>query len=153
MNLYDFAFNELKDSGFFDEDSDYNGNLGNAVMDLIDVFHSQGHSNTSAHMVLFLFNKLARYERLNPLKNPMLTGEYVDVSEYSGEKQGTLLQSTKDSSVFSSDGGKTWYHLDKNKNIWQKFLLKLLGIPGISYVMELLPINWYAVTRGKVKFP
>jgi len=64
MELIDHAKTELQIAGLFDENSDYNGDIGNAVMELIEVFSKQGHSGTSASYVANIFNKLANYEPL-----------------------------------------------------------------------------------------
>lgn len=37
MNIIEFAKNELEIAGMFDKDSDYNGMIGDAVMELIKV--------------------------------------------------------------------------------------------------------------------
>lgn len=63
-NLVTHAESELRRAGLFDADSDYDGAIGEAVMDLIRVFSAQGHSGASAEMVLAIFNKLARFEAL-----------------------------------------------------------------------------------------
>lgn len=66
-NLIDFAMSELTKAGLFDEESDYNGDLGRAVIELIEVFARQGHSGFSAGMVSNLFNNLSRYNPITPL--------------------------------------------------------------------------------------
>ena len=133
----------------FDEDSDYGGEIGTAVMEMITTFSKQGHSGYSAMFTLHVFDKLARYEPINPLKNPMITGEYHDVSEQNGSM---LYQSTRDSAMFSDDGGKSWYHLDKYRTGWQKLIYKMLCAPIIGSVMLFLYRGWSKIYRGKVKF-
>ena len=64
MNLIDHAKLELQMAGFFDKDSDYGGMIGEAVMQLMEVFVEQGHSGYSAPVVANLFHKLANYEPL-----------------------------------------------------------------------------------------
>jgi len=66
-NLIKHAETELKLAGLFDKDSDYNGMLGDATMELIKVFSEQGNSSFSASMVSNLFNELSRYKPLTPL--------------------------------------------------------------------------------------
>ena len=41
-DLTDHARNELKLAGLFDKDSDYDGMLGDSVMELVKVFSKQG---------------------------------------------------------------------------------------------------------------
>ena len=43
MNSIDHAKLELQMAGFFDKDSDYGGMIGEAVMELMEVFANQGH--------------------------------------------------------------------------------------------------------------
>ncbi len=64
MSLIDHAKLELQMAGLFDEDSDYNGSIGEAVMELIEVFSKQGHSGMSAPYVANLFKRLANFEPL-----------------------------------------------------------------------------------------
>ncbi len=68
MTLFLHAERELKSAGLFDKDSDYEGALAPAVMSLISLFSEQGHSGASANIVVDLFNKLARYQCITPLK-------------------------------------------------------------------------------------
>ena len=64
MSLQYHAKTELEIAGFFDKDSDYNGAIGEAVMELIEVFAKQGHSGMSAPYVAEIFHKLANYKPL-----------------------------------------------------------------------------------------
>lgn len=63
-NLVNHANEQLKKAGLFDKDSDYDGELGKGVLELITLFASQGHSGYSAEMTIQLFTKLARFEEL-----------------------------------------------------------------------------------------
>jgi len=107
MSLGDYAFQELTKAGFFDKDSDYEGNLGHAVMELIDTFSDQGHSGYSAQAVIHLFTKLAKWEPLSPITSD--PDEWNDVSDMSGKP---MWQNKRDSRCFSSDGGKTWWSIE-----------------------------------------
>jgi hypothetical protein len=51
----------VKDKGFFDKDSDYEGMIGEALYELIDVFAKQEHSGMSAQWVSSLFRRLVKY--------------------------------------------------------------------------------------------
>lgn len=105
--LTEHAKQELQLAGLFDKDADYDGMLATAVMELMEVFAKQGHSGSSAAMTISLFEKLARFGNLTPLTSKQ--DEWMDISEMSGEP---MWQSKRKSSVFSKDGGKTWYDLD-----------------------------------------
>src|SRR5438309_4970996 len=76
------ARDELDRAGLFDEGSDYDGMLGHAAMDIVRVFSTQGHSGTSAAIVIDLVTKLMRYENLTPLTSA--SEEWIDQSEASG---------------------------------------------------------------------
>lgn len=62
--LVEHAEKELKKAGLFDKDSDYDGMLGDAVLELITTFAKQGHSGFSAQMTRELFHKLSNFEEL-----------------------------------------------------------------------------------------
>lgn len=113
MSLVDHVKNELKIAGLFEKDSDYDGMIGTAVLELIEVFAKQGHSGCSAGIVLDIFNTVARYKTL---------GEFIPsaqdsiVVDYGVEAPGqTTLQSTRRYDVFSRDSGLTWYSIDTDE--------------------------------------
>lgn len=106
-NLVDHAKYELELAGLFDKDSDYNGGLGEAALEIIEVFAKQGHSGMSASLVTQIVEKLMRYEPLTPLT--YAPDEWTDVSEMSSTP---MWQNKRKSSTFSKDGGKTHYDLD-----------------------------------------
>jgi hypothetical protein len=98
---------ELQLAGWFDEDSDYGGEVGHAVMELMELFSKQGHSGYSAPLVAGLFKKL--------VDNQPLTGitgkdeEWGEVSDYGYDKQ-PWYQNKRCSAIFK-DGkdGKPYY--------------------------------------------
>jgi hypothetical protein len=53
-----YTYEWLKNRGLFDEDSDYGGMMGEAVLELVKTFAEQGHSGFSAGMTRFLFNQV-----------------------------------------------------------------------------------------------
>lgn len=121
-NLVKHAKKELKLAGLLDKDSDYNGMLGEAVLELVKVFSKQGHSGFSANWTLDVFNKVASYKPLTPIGTTK--DEWMEVSD-------DMWQNTRRSSTFSRDGGKTWYDIDDPKlnngdtwrrRWWRKFL-------------------------------
>src|ERR1700733_16312135 len=120
MTLVEHAERELRDAGLFDPDSNYGGMLGEAVMELVKVFAAQGHSGGSAHVTISLFHRVASYKLLGPMKNPMVSGEYIDHSDTHGGNP--VYQSTRLSSVFSEDGGRTWYDIDRRVSWWKRWL-------------------------------
>lgn len=108
--LVEHARRELNRTDLLEKEGMYGDMLGHAVLELIEVFSKQGHSGMSASIVRQLFDKLSNFENLTPLtSNP---DEWDDVS-YQGNP---LWQNKRNSAVFSNDGGKTWWHIDEDKN-------------------------------------
>jgi len=113
-NLCEHARKELEIAGLFDKDSDYNGEIANAVMELMEVFSKQGHSGYSASMVSSIFNKLSRFQTITPL-----TGED---SEWSNIGNDTF-QNNRDCAVFKDNKTGKCTYLDAivwktDKNSW-----------------------------------
>lgn len=110
--LYDHGKVELAKAGLLDKDSDYEGMLGDSVLELLKVLGEQGHSGTSAAMTVDLFSKLASYKNLTPITDD--PEEWMDVAdERTGHK--AVWQNRRNSSLFSNDGGKTYYSIDDPK--------------------------------------
>ncbi len=110
-NLEIHAERELRAAGLFDADSDYNGAIGEAVMKLIRTFSQEGHSGGSASITLAAFDRVVRFKTLTPItSNP---NEWMQVSpSYLPPDGPTVWQSLRQSSLFSNDGGKTYYDID-----------------------------------------
>lgn len=112
MSLVEYATEEVRRAGLLDADSDYDGEAGKAVIELVKMFAAQGHSGFSASLVLSAFDKVARFQPLTPItSNP---DEWMNVSEYSGGNP--VWQSRRNPSLFSNDGGQTWYDIDAPKS-------------------------------------
>jgi hypothetical protein len=119
MSLVEYARAELQRAGMFDKDADYGGELGPIVMQLMQHFADGGHSGGSAQLALELFERLARYRPLTPIDNPLNKHEYVD---HGNVTDGDLTyQSTRLSSLFSEDGGKSWYDIDLPIPRWKRW--------------------------------
>ena len=107
MGLVSHAEEELKRAGLFDKDSDYEGMIGEAVLEIVKLFSNQGHSGFSAGMTIDILNKLLRFKSLTAITcNP---NEWMEVGE-------GMWQSTRQHSLFSKDGGKTWYDIDERES-------------------------------------
>lgn len=104
-SLIKFAVREMDRLGMFDKDSDYEGKIGEAVIELLEVFSKQGHSGFSEEATVNFFSMLALHKPLTAITND--PNEWMQV-----DSAGTLWQSSRDSSVFSVDGGKTYYFVD-----------------------------------------
>lgn len=100
-NLYDHAERELRLAGLLDKGSDYDGELGAGVLEVVKVFEGQKHSGFSAATANSLLGKLLSFEPLTPLTdNP---DDWVEVGP-------SLWQNKRDSKAFSTDRGKTYKH-------------------------------------------
>ena len=104
-NLVRHARDELTRAGLFDSDSDYDGMLGTAVMELVEKFADQGHSGASAYMVIDLTRRLLSFEPLTPLTSDPAEWEHIAESMAG---QPDLWQSRRRPDAFSNDGGRTY---------------------------------------------
>jgi hypothetical protein len=106
MSLIDHAKTELQIAGLFDNDSDYNGDIGEAVMELIEVFAKQGHSGMSAPYVASIFEKLANYKPLIGI-----TGKDEEWGDVRNIGDGKPWYQNKRCSALFKDGkdGKPYY--------------------------------------------
>ncbi len=109
--LIEHAKYELEQAGLFDADSDYAGEVGKAVMEIVEVFAKQGHSGFSANLVLSVAFDLLQFKPLTPLTNN--PDEWFGVSEMSGKP---MWQSKRQPTCFSTDGGQTWYDLNQSQS-------------------------------------
>jgi hypothetical protein len=104
-NLVSFARDELTRAGFFDQDADYGGLLGHAVMKMMEVFSEEEHSGASAALAVSLFEKLARFQPLTPL-----TGDADEWNEVGVQNGRPLFQNRRCGSVFKE--GDEAYDID-----------------------------------------
>ncbi len=104
MGLVEHSKLELQMAGYFDEDSDYGGAIGDAVMELIEVFAKQGHSGMSAAMVNGLFTKLANYEPLLPITGK--DEEWGEIRDYGSDPH---CQNKRESGLFKNSDGSVHY--------------------------------------------
>ena len=120
MGLIEHAKLELQIAGLFDEDSDYNGDIGKAALELIEVFAKQGHSGMSAPYVASIFNKLAKFEPLIPI-----TGKDEEWGDVRDLGSGEPWYQNKRCSALFKDGkdGRPYYidaiiKRDQNGTCW-----------------------------------
>jgi len=114
-SMAEYARKELELAGMFDEDSDYEGMIGEAVIELIELFASQGHSGCSADITRSIFDRLAKFKPMTELTdNPT---EWMKIEEeHLAPSEHNLYQSRRSPTCFSYDGGKTYYDLDEMQN-------------------------------------
>ena len=123
-NLEKHAEAELRRAGWFDKDGMYDGMIGPSVMKLIKVFADEGHSGMSGNIALNLFNRVARFKTIAEITND--PAEWMDVADAMPGREA-VWQSRRDPSLFSNDGGKTYYSVDDKKRT-----LKTAADPGAA---------------------
>jgi hypothetical protein len=111
MGLVEHAERELRIAGLFDEDSDYGGMLGEAVLDLVRKFAEQGHSGFSALQTLAIFERVARWKPLSGLTSD--PSEWMVIVDRDADGL-PVHQSRRQPSCFSRDGGRTYYDIDED---------------------------------------
>ncbi len=108
MALLEFARDEMRRAGLYDADCDYGaGEIAQCVEKMVAAFAQFGHSGGSADMTLGVFDRVIRHQTLTPITSD--PSEWMDVSDVSGQP---MWQNRRSPSVFSKDGGQTWYDLD-----------------------------------------
>ena len=142
MSLVEHARRELELAGLFDKDADYNGMLGEAVMELIEVFSKQGHSGCSANMVSNLFNKLSHFKPISPLTGQ--DEEWCEVMDgiYQNKRNSTVFKDGKDGRAYFGDAyvkrtpnGSTWggsLELKDGRSIGKCYIKDFANMPVIT---------------------
>ena len=102
-SLISHAKKELELAGMFSKGSDYDGMLGDAVLELIALFSKQGHSGCSAGMTVQLFQKLADFKPLAPLT--------LKDDEWN-ETIGGSFQNRRNSAVFKNGKDSEAYYIN-----------------------------------------
>ena len=113
-NLVDYAKDELKRIGMIDSGEAYNDWATKAILDLIELFASQGHSGFTAPYVVNAFSRLAMFKPLSPL-----TGEDDEWNEVEDglfqNKRYSAVFKDKDGTAYNCEGkvftddGEVWY--------------------------------------------
>lgn len=106
MSKYiEHAMREFRAAGWIDENGKYNDEMQemicNHVLNLLNVFHGEGHSGFSANYTVNLFEKLARYNPISPLTGD--DWEWEDVSEHNDGNP--LWQNKRATNVFKDANG------------------------------------------------
>ena len=141
-NLIEHAKRELTLNGMFDEDSDYNGMLGEAVIELIEVFSKQGHSGCSANMVSNLFNKLSRFKPISPLTGQ--DEEWIEIMDgtYQNKRNSSVFKDGKEGKAYFGDAyvkrtpnGSCWggrLELKDGRSIGRCYIKDFTKMPTIT---------------------
>jgi len=98
-NLVNYAKDELKRIGMIDSGEAYNNFATKAILDLIELFASQGHTGFTAPYVIDAFSRLAMFKPLSPL-----TGEDDEWNDIGGGR----LQNKRYSAVFKDEDGTAY---------------------------------------------
>jgi len=113
-NLLDYAKEELKRIGMIDSGEPYNDWATKAILDLIDLFGSQGHSGFTAPYVITAFSRLAMFKPLSPLTGE--DDEWKELSDGSFQnKRYSAVFKDKDGTAYNingkvfTDDGEVWY--------------------------------------------
>lgn len=113
-NLVDYAKDELKKIGMVDSGEPYNDWVTKAILDLIELFASQDHSNFSAPYVARMFYRLAMFKPAIPLTGE--DDEWVEVGTgFFQNKRYSAVFKDKDGTAYNSEGkvftddGDVWY--------------------------------------------
>lgn len=113
-NLYQHAKRELEFAGLFDADADYDGELAPAILSVVETFCRSGcaDSGGTAAISVGVLERVLRYKPLGPITdNPE---EWMKVHDgIGGDEMEPLWQCRRQSTLFSHDGGKTYYDLDE----------------------------------------
>lgn len=112
-NLVEYAKEELKRIGMIDSGEAYNDMGTKAILDLIELFASQGHSGFSAPYVINVFSRLAKFKPLSPLTGE--DDEWDDVGDVFQNKRYSAVFKDKDGNAYNIEGkvftddGEVWY--------------------------------------------
>lgn len=114
-NLVDYAKDELKRIGMIDSGEEYNDWATEAILDLIELFSSQGHSGFSAPYVANMFHRLAMFKPVSPLTGE--DDEWIEHKDgsFQNKRYSAVFKDGKDGIAYNIEGkvftddGKVWY--------------------------------------------
>ena len=113
-NLVDYAKEELKRIGMIDSGEPYNEEVAKAILDLIELFASQGHSGFTASYTVNAFKRLAMYKPLSPLTGKDNEWNEIEPGFYQNKRYSAVFKE-KDGKVYNIEGkiftndGEVWY--------------------------------------------
>lgn len=141
-NLVNHAKRELELAGFPKEPHveegfaiDYDYEIAQGVVKMVELFASEGHSGMSASISLSMLQKLLNFDPLTPLTDDPAEWNQVDVD---------MWQSVRQSESFSKDGGKTFYTL-KEKRTWVWHAIHWLPRPIYFWVWNHMTFLFYPI--------
>lgn len=123
-NLVDYAKDELKRIGMVDSGEPYNDLATKAILDLIELFASQGHSGFSASYVINAFSRLAKFKPLSPLTGEDDEWNEVGTGVFQNKRYSAVFKDGKDGIAYNIEGkvftddGESWYTcMDSRVNV------------------------------------
>lgn len=114
-NLVDYAKDELKRIGMIDSGEEYNDLAAEAILDLIELFSSQGHSGFSAPYVAGMFHRLAMFKPASPLTGEDDEWKELRDGSFQNKRYSAVFKDGKDGTAYNIEGkvftddGKIWY--------------------------------------------
>lgn len=140
--LSEYAELELAAIGYDDKCEEYDKMVRDSILELIEVFSNQGHSGFSAPHCLDIFNKLARFEPLQPIL--CTDDEWSDVSDVSNMP---FFQNKRHSAIFKEGEDARPYFLDAI--VWvgregERFTGEVEGITSVQFIkVPFIPKTFY----------
>jgi hypothetical protein len=108
MNYKDHAMTEFRAANWIDDRGMWCDEMQKAicigVLKLLEVFHEEGHSGSTAPYAINMFEKLANFKPIVPLTGE--DWEWNDVSHYNGSS--TMYQNKRCSHVFKDADGRAY---------------------------------------------
>lgn len=138
MNLVEYAKEELKKIDMIDSGDPYNDAAGKTILDLIEMFDSQGHSGFTAPYVAHTFHRLAMYKPLTPLTGE--DDEWCEIGDgrYQNKRCSSVFKD-KDGRAYNiegkvfTDNGEVWY-TNKNSKVYIDFPYVVPNHPEYVYL-------------------
>lgn len=138
-NLIEHAKEELKRIGMIDSGEPYNDSVSKAILDLIEMFSSQGHSGFTAPYTVNTFSRLAMFKPLSPLTGEDDEWNEVEPGLFQNKRYSSIFKNKNgeayniDGKVFTDDNGKTWY-TNRNSVVYVTFPYDVPDEPEYVYL-------------------
>lgn len=138
MNLVEYAKEELKKIDMIDSGDPYNDGAGKMIIDLIEMFASQGHSGFTAPYVASMFHRLAMRKPLTPLTGEDDEWRKVGDGLYQNKRYSAVFKD-KDGHTYDIEGkvftddGEVWY-TNKDSRVYITFPYVVPDHPEYVYL-------------------
>ena len=86
------------------EDGDINKTVQQNILELLEVFGKQGHSNTSAQYVISMFFKLASFEPITPLTGEDSEWEKIDFQTFQNTRCSRVFKNLNTGAIYDIQG-------------------------------------------------